>query len=214
MSLRLFWICTVFLAIACGIPFLLWVLLTALRMLLLPVFISDESLWLHSVPFFVELVCFALYERHKSEDFDAMAPPIRREASGRPLPPEPARNLRRAKFVLTWKAEAKNDCRLNLLYIAVGSPLTCIFVIVTAYFFPTWGFANFLICTACGVVALGVLGIIAEKHGLRHGLPPFQPLHDYRNVRPSPPEARGKGLTTQQEAQEFWLKEEKERTPT
>ncbi len=208
MSIRFSWMCFRFLAIAAGIPFLLWAVITTIRVLLLPRFISDESLWFHSAPFFVEAICFAAYERRKADDFDAISPFLQRDASGQPRPPDPGQGTRRATFQLTWREEAKHDCRINLFYLAIGTPLMFIAVVITASFLPAWGFGNFLICTAIGVLALRLMILLAEKRGVHHGLPPPYSEHAHKNLTPAPPETRGRGLTTQEEAQEFWLKGE------
>lgn len=207
MSIRFGWMCFRFFAIAAGVPFLLWALLTALRVLLLAIFVSDESLWLHSVPLFVELLCFVAYIHRKESEFDSVSPMTRYDAAGKPLPREPGQATRYASFNLTWLQEARHDCRVNMLLLLFGTPVTLIAVVVTAYFLPEWNIWNLLICSASGAVALRLLLLVAEKRGLEHGLPALPADHDHTTVRPSPPEARGEGLVSHEEAQEIWLRE-------
>lgn len=198
--------CYGFLGIAAGVPFLLWAALTGVRLLLLPTFIVDKSLWYHSLPFFAEFLCFIFYAHGKESEFDSASPMMRRDTAGRPLAHEPGQATRYATFQLTWLQEAKNDCRLNLLLLVFGTPITFLAVIVTAYFLPEWGITNLLTCSGVGFAALRILLLAAEKRGLEHGMPPLSSDHSRVDVKPARFETRGKGLATQEQAQELWLK--------
>ncbi len=176
-------------------PTLFWVVLTTLRIWLLPMLgIEDASMWARTIPFLLELMIPAIYCLLKVDE-------LREMRSSQP---------HLSKFYAVRKEEARNAFHANTLYLAAAAPVTLFLVLLASRFFPSLplyesAFVSgraMLVALAVAIPWAVVMCRLAPEYG--SSLPPSQSSH--KTVAPPKAPLQGEGLSTQERAQEHWEK--------